>query len=122
MLSAALPQRPDEFPHGIEFDAILRKPAWSEELLAILWGLILKVDSNETAPSAAQWQALATLANNGDVSGIEDWIDALGDTKPGTERIALWTRTMLNRLDLGLLEQVAQNAGGQLKHSGNDGL
>jgi signal transduction histidine kinase/CheY-like chemotaxis protein len=122
MLSAALPQRPDDFPAGIEFDAILRKPALSEDLLAILWGLILKVDADETAPSAAQWQALATLANDGDVSGIEEWIDALGDPKPGTERIALWTRTTLNRLDLGLLEQVAQKAAGQLKNSGNDGL
>jgi signal transduction histidine kinase/CheY-like chemotaxis protein len=111
LLSAALPQRPVDFPVDLDFDAVLRKPALSEDLLATLWGVILKVGvaagspffrAGDMAISADQWQTLATLAGDGDVSGIEDWIDAL-PASPVTE----WARATLNRLDFDLLQRTA---------------
>jgi signal transduction histidine kinase/ActR/RegA family two-component response regulator len=106
MLSAAPPQRPADFPTDIKFDAMLSKPALSEDLLATIWALVLKVGAGETAISTAQWQThwrtLATLAGDGDVSGIEDWIAVL-PTSPVTE----WARAALNRLDFDLMQRSA---------------
>lgn len=102
LLSAAEPQRPVDFPAELDFAATLRKPALSAELLATLWGLILKVGAGGTAINATQWQALATLAGDGDVSGIEDWIAALPES-PVTD----WVRANLNRLDFDLLQRSA---------------
>ena len=99
---AALPQRPVEFPADLEFDAMLRKPALSADLLATLWALVLKVGAGGTAISASQWQALATLASDGDVSGIEDWIAAM----PASS-VTAWVRTALNHLDFELLRRSA---------------
>jgi signal transduction histidine kinase/CheY-like chemotaxis protein len=105
LLSAAKPMRPDGFPDGINFDAVLQKPSMSEDLLATLWGLIL----NSGAPQTTDWKRLATLASDGDISGIEDWIADLGDNTPDKARIAYWARHTLHRLNLGLLERVAGN-------------
>ena len=105
LLSAASPQRPADFPVELDFAATLRKPALSTELLATLWGLILKVGTGGTAISPAQWQALATLAGDGDVSGIEDWIAALPES-PVTD----WVRATLHRLDFDLLQRSAMIA------------
>jgi signal transduction histidine kinase len=102
LLSAALPQRPADFPADLDFNAVLRKPAMSEDLLATLWGVILKVDPGGTALTAEQWQALATLASDGDVSGIDDWIAALPESAVST-----WARSALHRLDFDLLQRSA---------------
>jgi hypothetical protein len=102
LLSAAGPQRPDDFPSEINFDAVLKKPAPSQELLATLWGLILKVSAGEARISTESWQALATLATEGDVSGIEDWINTLPESP-----VTKWVRTTLNRLDFDLLQHLA---------------
>jgi hypothetical protein len=102
LLSAALPQRPADFPADLDFNAVLRKPAMSEDLLATLWGVILKVGPGGTALTAEQWQALATLASDGDVSGIEDWIAALPESAVST-----WARSALHRLDFDLLQRSA---------------
>jgi DNA-binding response OmpR family regulator len=105
LLSAALPQRPDGLPADLEFDATLRKPALSEDLLATLWALVLKVGAGGTAISAAQWQELAILAGDGDVSGIEDWIAAM----PASP-VRDWARAALNRLDFDLIRRSAMIA------------
>lgn len=102
LLSAAEPERPADFPAELDFAATLRKPALSAELLATLWGLILKVGAGGTAITRVQWQALADLAGDGDVSGIEDWIAAL-PYSPVTD----WVRANLNRLDFDLLQRSA---------------
>lgn len=103
LLSAVGPQRPDDFPADLTFDAVLKKPALPDELLASLWGLILKADAGGTAISTRAWQTLATLASEGDVSGIEDWINEL----PASS-ITRWVRTALNRLDFDLLQHLAR--------------
>lgn len=103
LLSAVGPQRPDDFAADLNFDAVLAKPALSEELLASLWGLILKADTACTAISTDAWQTLATLASEGDVSGIEDWISA----RPASP-ITRWVQTTLNRLDFDLLQHLAR--------------
>jgi len=103
LLSAVGPQRPDDFPSEINFDAVLKKPAQSQELLATLWALMLKVSAGEAAISTESRQALATLASEGDVSGIEDWINAL-PASPITQ----WMHAVLNRLDFDLLQHLAQ--------------
>jgi signal transduction histidine kinase len=108
LLSAAKPLRPDGFPAGIEFDAVLQKPSLSGDLLATLWALILKVGGGGTAISQQQWQDLATLAGDGEVSGIEEWIAGLGNDTPEKSRITTWASDALYRLDFGLLEQVAR--------------
>lgn len=102
LLSAVQPQRPADFAADLAFDAVLRKPAMSEDLLATLWSAILKVGPGGTALTAAQWQALAALASDGDVSGIEDWIAALPES-----RLAAWVRAALHRLDFDLLQRLA---------------
>lgn len=102
LLSAAPPQRPADFPSDIAFDAVLRKPAMSEDLLATLWGVILKVGPGGTALTGAQWQALAALASDGDVSGIEDWITDLPESP-----VSSWARAALHRLDFDLLHRSA---------------
>ena len=102
LLSAVGPQRPDDFPSKINFDAVLKKSAQSQELLATLWGLILKIGVGTTAISAEAWRALATLASEGDVSGIEDWIDTLPESL-----VTKWVRATLNRLDFDLLQHLA---------------
>lgn len=110
LLSAALPQRPDDFPDDIDFDAFLRKPALSEDLLATLWALVLNVGAGGTAPTAGQWQALATLAGDGDVSGIEDWIAALDTAGTESPPVVRWARAAINRLDLDVLQRSAMIA------------
>ena len=102
LLSAVGPQRPGDFPAGLNFDAVLKKPAPSEELLATLWGLVLRVGTGGAAISTEAWQALATLASEGDVSGIEDWINALPESA-----ITKWARATLHRLDFDLLQHLA---------------
>jgi len=78
---------------------------------------LLKPASSATAATPtpavtlAHWQALATLAAEGDVSGIEDWIAALpAAAAPQSQpaRVAEWARTALNRLDFALLQQTAE--------------
>ncbi|MFZ4625809.1 MAG: ATP-binding protein [Rhodoferax sp.] len=103
LLSAVGPQRPDDFPSEINFDAVLKKPAQSQELLATILWLILKVSAGEAAISTESRQALATLASEGDVSGIEDWINAL-PASPITQ----WMHAALNRLDFDLLQHLAR--------------
>jgi len=70
-----------------------------------LWRLILKAGAGGTPISVQAWQALATLASEGDVSGIEDWIDAQPESPATT-----WMRATLNRLDFALLQQLASRA------------
>ena len=103
LLSAVGPQRPDDFPVDLNFDAELEKPALPEEFLASLWGLILRVGAGDTAISSGAWQTLATLASEGDVSGIEDWINEL----PASP-ITRWVHATLNRLDFDLLQVLAR--------------
>lgn len=54
--------------------------------------------------------ALATLASEGDISGIEDWIAARRALAPDQERILGWIEARLHRLDLALLERLATQA------------
>jgi CheY-like chemotaxis protein len=108
LLSAAKPLRPASLPNGVEFDAVLQKPSLSGDLLATLWALILKVGAGGTAISPDQWQALATLADDGEVSGIEEWIAGLGSDTPEKVRVTAWAGEALYQLNLGLLEQVAR--------------
>jgi len=105
LLSAIGPQRPDAFAGDIRFDAMLKKPVMPEELPVTLWRLILKAGAGGTPISVQAWQALATLASEGDVSGIEDWIDAQPESPATT-----WMRATLNRLDFALLQQLASRA------------
>ena len=108
LLSTTKPLRPASLPARIEFDAVLQKPSLSDDLLATLWVLILKVDVGGTAISTDQWQALATLAGDGEVSSIEEWIAELGSDTPEKMRVTAWVSKTLYQLNLGLLEQVAR--------------
>lgn len=122
LLSAALPQRPPGFSAGVEFDAILRKPALSEDLLTTLWILLLKIGSaspTQDGVTAGRWLELATLASDGDVSGIEDWLAGLDIRTEDDERLASWVRAALSRLDLSLLEHLARKALGRLQVHNN---
>lgn len=111
LLSATPPRRPDDFPDGLDFHATLLKPCPDGEVLATLWYLILKLDQTASAMTAPSWQALAILASEGDVSGIEDWIAACRSAAPDQERVLAWIEGRLHRLDLALLERLATQAG-----------
>ncbi len=62
---------------------------------------------NEQVINAAQWQELAALAEDGDVSGVEDWIDALDALNPKTAPVESWARTAIYRLDFDVLHRTA---------------
>jgi len=110
LVSASPPLRPDGFPDGLDFNATVLKPCVPEALLATLWYLILKPDQAAPAMTAPHWHALATLASEGDVSGIEDWIAARRAEAPYQARVLGWIEDRLHRLDLALLERLATQA------------
>jgi signal transduction histidine kinase/DNA-binding response OmpR family regulator len=101
LLSAAEPCRPVSVAADLQFDAALLKPVASEDVLATVWGLILKVGGSGTAISDEQWQILAELAGDGDVSGIEDWIAG----QPASCATA-WIQCALNGLQFDLLQRL----------------
>jgi signal transduction histidine kinase len=111
LLSAVGPRRPVDFPQALDFDAVLQKPVTQEVLVATLWRVMLKVGVPRgfggTAITPAQWQALADLARDGEVSGMEEWI-AQQSASPAVE----WVRAVLHRLDLDLLQRVARRMAG----------
>ncbi|MBF0392455.1 MAG: response regulator [Alphaproteobacteria bacterium] len=104
LLSSAAPCPPDNFPADVRFDAALLTPASSEDILATLWGLFIKVDTGETA---REWSDLARLASEGGVSAIEEWIASERAGSKGCDRALVWVEGLLNRLELSLLERVA---------------
>ena len=117
LLSAMKPCRPDGFPLDMHFDAALLKPASSEEVLATVWCLILKVDAGGTVLTGESgqwesiaWKTLAQLASEGDVSGIEEWIAHGRTSAPGYEHAWCWIESQLQRLNFSLLERFAQIA------------
>jgi hypothetical protein len=85
----------------LQFDAALLKPVVSEDVLAAVWELILKVGGSATAIGHEQWQILAKLAGDGDVSGIEDWI--AGQPKSCARA---WIQCALNGLQFDLLQRL----------------
>ena len=54
--------------------------------------------------TALAWQTLARLAWEGDVSGIEDWIEMCRTESPDYERTLRWVEDNLHHLNLSLLE------------------
>ncbi len=108
LLSAVAPCPPDDLPAGMHFDAVLLKPAASQEILATAWRLLLKVGPGATA---LDWHALVRLASEGDVSGIEDWIAAARIAAPREETLLTWIERQLHGLNLALLESFARHGG-----------
>lgn len=104
LLSAVEPLRPANFPAAISFDASLLKSDPFENILAIVWRLILKI-SPASAP--LNWQKLAQLANDGDVSAIEDWVTTHRATATEYDYALRWVENALHRLDLAILEHAA---------------
>jgi signal transduction histidine kinase/DNA-binding response OmpR family regulator len=113
LISSVKPCRPEHLPPDQHFDAALLKPASSEDILSTVWYHLLKVGASATAPD---WSALARLSEEGDVSGIADWIAAWPDREHTHPRLLAWIESRLHRLDLTILERfamlAAQNAGG----------
>ena len=106
LLSLALPVRPTHLPANIQFDATLLKPALSDDLLAMIWHLVLKDTAGRTMSS---WTTLASLAEDGDISGIEDWLTAASTVVPEHNATLRWIEGVLHRLDLALLAKFAAN-------------
>ena len=76
-------------------------------MLATVWHLALKIANGGTTLA---WQTLAQLANEGDVSGIEEWIEACRKVAPEHERTLRWVEDNLHRLNLPLLQRYAEIA------------
>jgi len=108
LLSAVAPCPPEDLPAGLRFDAVLLKPVASAEILATAWRLLLKVGAGATA---LDWHALARLASEGDVSGIEDWIAAARAAAPREATLLTWIEQQLHGLNLALLENFARHDG-----------
>ena len=104
MLSAAEPQQQPNIPPNMRFDVALLKPTFSEDILATLWQLLIKVSVGDTA---LNWGELARLASEGDVSAIEDWIASARCNFHHCDQAMVWLESLLNRLELALLERVA---------------
>lgn len=104
LLSAAPPLRPRDLPGDLDFDACLNKSATPETILATAWRLVLPAGPGWiTLP----WAALAELARAGEVTAIEEWIDAARAASP-EDRVGLdWIEVQLRRLNLGLLQALA---------------
>lgn len=100
LLSAIKPCRSAEVTDDLQFDAALLKPAASDDVLATVWGMILKVRVGGTV---LDWETLARLAGDGDVSGIEDWIAQ----QPASLALE-WVSATLHQLDFNLLQRTAK--------------
>jgi len=86
------------------FEATLLKPASAEDVLATAWFLALKIGMGGTALA---WQPLARLAREGNVSGIEEWIEMCCTESSDYERTLRWVEENLHRLNLSLLKRFA---------------
>jgi CheY-like chemotaxis protein len=105
LLSAVPPQRPAGFPAGTDFDAVLSKSVSIEDVVTTTCALILKVGVGETA---LDWRELARLANEGEVSAIEEWITSARAKYKDCDQALSWIERELNRLALPLLARVAE--------------
>ncbi len=126
LLSAVEPFRPHDFPAGLNFDATLRKPVSPEILLTTLWALVAmeekdaaRADDGDAevaevvtrpVPAQAQLLELIALAQAGEVSGIEEWIERLSATSPQCEAFGAEAHRCLRELDLAALESIARSA------------
>lgn len=93
----------------LKFDAIILKPALSQNLSFTAWSLILRdipigINGQEDFSSISEndWNALVTLTIDGDLNGIEEWLDA-----KTVYPVVHWIKSALHRIDLGLIKRIA---------------
>ncbi len=105
LLSAVAPQRPADVPPEMQFDFVLRKGTALDSLLDSLPPLIESAAIATVAALGRQaMEQLAVLADEGDVSGIEDWLAACPQSPPAVATFARWATRALRRLDLAALQ------------------
>ncbi len=110
MISAAEPCRPPGLPADIHFDVVLRKPVDPMEMISTVRRLLVTPVARATSIAEAEWSTLRRLASEGDVSGVEDWLDACRHAWPDAEPTLHRIETALHQLDFKLLERIANGS------------
>lgn len=107
LISSVDPCRPADFPETLNFDAVLHKPCAFEDIASTAWYLILR-RQDDAALLEADWASLARLADEGDLSGIEDWLAACRQACPNGEVILHFIERLSHQLDFPLIQSLAE--------------
>lgn len=104
LCSAMPPQRPVDFPPSLHFAAVLRKPVDADLLLATLQEHLSKArhDALDEPPAALRAE-LARLVDNGSLTEIETWAEALGEKTPEWAGFAARARQAAQDIDIEVL-------------------
>lgn len=110
LISSTSPWPPDEFPQEIKFDATLNKPLSPDDIQGVTWCQILKRKSPEFLKQV-DWRELAFLADEGDISGIEDWLRQACQKEPVNRQILAYIETLSHELNLAMIKKLAETIG-----------
>jgi signal transduction histidine kinase len=114
LCSAMPPQRPDEFPAGLDFDASLLKPAGAEKLLQTVRALL-----DEAAPAPhpspegvplALLEQLHEMIADGCITEIEEWTAMMQTDYPEHAGFAHRIGKAAQQCDLGALSRLLDTA------------
>ncbi len=107
LISAVPLCRPYQLPHEFDFEFMLTKPINTDQIIATAWHQILKP---RTGDATLEWKTLARLANEGDVTAIEEWVANARSNRPEESRCIGWIETQLYQLNMSILERFAHQA------------
>ena len=110
LISSISPCPPDGFPQEIKFDATLKKPLCPDEIQGVAWHQILKTKSSEFLKET-DWKQLADFADEGDISGIEDWLREAWQKHPANQQILTYIEALSHELNLAMIKKLAEAIG-----------
>lgn len=106
LLSGMAPQRPDDMPDTLEFDAYLPKPVGMKDLADLLEKLNPEA-FKMARPSAQSMAKLQSLVKLGEVSAIEEWCVSIEMKSPEFKDFSQEVKSAVKRLDFRRLEVLA---------------
>jgi signal transduction histidine kinase/CheY-like chemotaxis protein len=125
LVSAALPQRPPDFPAGVDFDDVLIKPVTLnsladslQRLLAVEWLREMPPEAAESiprtarpvVPSPAKLAEFRTMLALGQVIVLQRWADALAASDPECAAFAAEVKRLSQAIDLQGLQRLLEKA------------
>jgi signal transduction histidine kinase/DNA-binding response OmpR family regulator len=106
LVSGLNPQRPDDAPETLQFDASLRKPYGQQDLARLLAGIRTAARALRR-PDAKKLASLLSLVRLGEVSAIEEWSDQLEVEAPEFAAFATEVRKAVRQIDFDRLAVLA---------------
>lgn len=118
LCSSMRPQRPADFPAGIDFKATLLKPVSPDKLLQVAHDMIGRATASAGTPAdapapplavppAAELAPLRTLIDGGNISEIEQWSAALAAAQPEYAAFAAAVESAAVQIDFATLNSLA---------------